>query len=135
MHAREQFLEGERLHEEIVRAAVERVDARADRVARAEDEDGNVRARGSDLCEDFDSVEIREAKIEDDNVSVLAEHVLERGFSGAVRNHMEAFLTEPAPQRVGEFGAVLDENERGVRPHCHLVGVIETAELFARRQG
>src|SRR5436309_2832690 len=77
--SREQLVEGERLHEVVVGAGVEPVDAIAHGRARREHQDRDLIARGAETPADLDAVESGQTKIEDDRVVRVAHREIQAG--------------------------------------------------------
>ena len=106
--AGQQLLEGERLAQVVVGAAVEAAHPVADRVARREEEHGRGPALAAMALQDRQAVRAGQPPVEDDEVPVAGPQRLPgRVAVGGVRDG-EALVRQPVDDRSGEACVVLD---------------------------
>ena len=106
--ASQQLLEGERLAQVIVGAAVQPAHPVADRVARGDEEHGRISALAAIAVQDRQAVPARQPPVEDEQVPLLGPDRLQsRVAVGGVRD-VEALVRQPVHDRSGEACVVLD---------------------------
>src|SRR5215212_4811797 len=105
---REQLLALERLDEVVVGADVEPLDARVERVAGGQHEDGRVVLVLAQASRDVDAVHPRQAQVEHEDVGQERVHLVERG--DAVTGELDLVALEPQRplQDLGDLLVVLD---------------------------
>ena len=109
--AREQLVEGERLGQVVVGAAVETANDVLRRVASREHEDGNRRTLAAQLGRDREAVLLRELHVELEHVVRI--DVSEDGALVAVAGHVHrmALLLQPLPDEAGDLAVVLHDED------------------------
>ena len=116
--AGEQLLEGERLAQVVVGAAVEAAHPVADRVARREEEHGRGPALAAMALQDRQAVRAGQPPVEDDEVPFAGpQRLAGRVAVGGVRDG-EALVRQPVDDRSGEACVVLDQHRPAV-PRSH----------------
>ena len=109
--AGEQFGEGERLDEVVVRAGVEAGHAVLQRVARGEDEHRRLHAALAQRAQDLKAVAPRQRQVEQHHVERLRVDAEERRFAGALDHHVVPFIFEAFAQGIGHLLFVLNDED------------------------
>ena len=106
---RQQLVEGERLHEEVVGAAVEAGDAIGDGVAGGDDDHRRVDAAGAQPPAHLEAVEAGQHQVEHDGVVFLGRRHLHRRHTVLDQVHQMAFLGQAADDEAADLGIVFDD--------------------------
>ena len=122
--AGEELLVGERLHEVVVGARVQALDAGADRVAGGQHEDRDRRALRPQAAGDVEARAVREADVEDDGVELGLGRELQPLGGGRRAVDDVAILGQEAGEEADEARVVLDEEQvHGATPGRRAGGV------------
>ena len=126
VHARDELRHRERLHEVVVGADVERVDAVVLRAARADDDDRRPDALGPRALDHAPAVALRQHQVEDDDVGRL---VAERGQALLALRRPPGLVPgggEVVDHRLGDDLVVFDDQDLG---HTGIIAEDAFAEL------
>ena len=110
-HARQQFHEGEGLHQVIVGALFQALDAVVQRAARAQNQDRRPDLAVADALQHLQAVHIGQHEVQNHQVVIGGVDVVERRRAGGRGIHGVARALQTAAQEVGDALFVLDDQD------------------------
>ena len=131
-HTRQQFLGPERFGDVVVGTRIERANLVAFRTAGRQHDDRDRQALTNPAAH-LDSVDVRQAQVQDDEVRLLPVDSFERGVTGHGVGHVIPASTEQRGQRADDVRLVVDDQDLGRHVQLARTGLVRPGTTIVNR--
>src|SRR5580704_961218 len=112
---RDQFVVGPRLGDEVLRAALESRTSHVNRAERGDQDDGELRITAADFTQQFQTVAIGQADVQQHEIEGLIFELLQASLAGFSESDLKTFGSEKSLEPFPDFNFIINNENRTSR--------------------